>query len=74
MEVSRRVVHRQWWTLFGLLIVAFLINVVGLLLCFVGWIVAAPVSIAALDVRLRGSVRPARQRSRRSERPGASPL
>ena len=48
MEVGRRVAHKQWWTLFGLLIVAFLINVVGLLLCFVGWIVAAPVSIAAL--------------------------
>jgi hypothetical protein len=48
MEVSRRVVHKQWWTLFGLLIVAFLINVVGILACFVGWIVAAPISIAAI--------------------------
>jgi hypothetical protein len=49
MEVSRRVAHRQWWTLFGLLIVAFLINVIGILACFVGWIVAAPVSIAAIN-------------------------
>ena len=48
MEVSRRVVHKQWWTLFGLLIVAFLINVIGLLACLVGWIVAAPISIAAI--------------------------
>jgi hypothetical protein len=48
MEVSRRVVHKQWWTLFGLLIVAFLINVIGILACFVGWIVAAPVSVAAI--------------------------
>ena len=48
MEVSRRISHKQWWTLFGLLIVVFLINVVGLLLCFVGWIVAAPISIAAI--------------------------
>jgi hypothetical protein len=47
MEVSRRVVHRQWWTIFGLLIVAFLINVVGLLACLVGWIVAAPITLAA---------------------------
>ena len=48
MEVSRRVVHKQWWTLFGLLIVLFLINVIGILACFVGWIVAAPISIAAI--------------------------
>ena len=48
MEVSRRVVHQQWWTLFGLLIVVFLINVIGILACFVGWIVAAPISIAAI--------------------------
>ena len=48
MEVSRRVVHQQWWTVFGLLIVAFLINVIGILACLVGWIVAAPVSIGAI--------------------------
>ena len=48
MEVSRRVSHKQWWTLFGLLIVVFLINVIGILACFVGWIVAAPISIAAI--------------------------
>ena len=48
MEVSRRVANRHWWTLFGLLIVAFLINVIGILACLVGWIVAAPISIAAI--------------------------
>jgi uncharacterized protein DUF4339 len=48
MEVSRRISHTQWWTLFGLLIVIFLINVIGILACFVGWIVAAPISIAAI--------------------------
>jgi hypothetical protein len=48
MEVSRQVANKQWWTLFGLLIVVFLINVIGILACLVGWIVAAPISIAAI--------------------------
>jgi hypothetical protein len=48
MEVSRRVVHTHWWTMFGLLLVAFLINILGILACFIGWFVAAPISIAAV--------------------------
>ena len=48
MEVSRRVVHRQWWTMFGLAIVLFLLNVVRVLACLVGCIVTAPLSVAAL--------------------------
>ena len=48
MEVSRRVVHTQWWTMFGLAIVLFLLNVVGVLACLVGCIVTAPLSVAAL--------------------------
>jgi hypothetical protein len=47
MEVSRKVVHGRWWTLFGLVIVLFLINVVGVLACLIGCIVTAPISIAA---------------------------
>ena len=47
MEVSRQVANKQWWTLFGLLIVVFLINVIGILACVVGLIVTAPISIAA---------------------------
>ena len=58
MEVSRRVVHKQWWTLFGLLIVAFLINVIGILACLVGWIVATPVSIAAINYAYEDLFRP----------------
>jgi hypothetical protein len=48
MEVSRRVVHRQWWTLFGLAMVLFLLNIVGVLACLVGCIVTAPLSVAAI--------------------------
>jgi hypothetical protein len=48
MEVSRRVINRHWWPMFGLLIVLFLLNVIGVLACFVGWIVTVPISIAAV--------------------------
>jgi uncharacterized membrane protein len=47
MEVSRRVVHRQWWTMFGLALVLFILNIVGVLACLVGCIVTAPISVAA---------------------------
>ena len=47
MEVGRQVVQRQWWTIFGLLIVLFLINIVGLLVCVVGLIATVPISVAA---------------------------
>ena len=49
MEVSRRVVNRQWWTMFGLVLVLFLLNIVGVLACLVGWIVTAPLTIGALQ-------------------------
>ena len=49
MEVSRRVANRHWWTLFGLVLVLFLLNIIGLLACFVGWIVTAPLTVAAIQ-------------------------
>jgi hypothetical protein len=49
MEVSRRVVHRQWWTMFGLALVLFLLNMIGLLACLVGCIVTAPLTVAAIQ-------------------------
>lgn len=49
MEVSRRVVNRQWWTIFGLALVLFLLNIVGVLACLVGWIVTAPLTVAAIQ-------------------------
>jgi uncharacterized protein DUF4339 len=48
METSRRVVHQQWFTIFGLAIVAVLICVAGILACIVGLLVAAPVAIASM--------------------------
>jgi hypothetical protein len=48
MEVSRRVVHQQWWTMFGLAIVVALMVIAGVLACVVGVFIAAPVAIAAM--------------------------
>ena len=48
MEVSRQVVQRHWWSVFGLLIVLGLIVVAGFLVCLVGAVVAIPVATASL--------------------------
>jgi hypothetical protein len=42
MEVSRRVVSRHWWNLFGLLLLTILINLVGALVCCVGIFITLP--------------------------------
>ena len=49
MEVSRQVVHRHWWTMFLFALVLVLITCLGVLLCGVGLIIAAPVTFAALS-------------------------
>lgn len=48
LEVSRRVLHRQWWIAFGFLIVMILTVFAGLLACLVGVFVAMPLNICAL--------------------------
>jgi GYF domain 2 len=48
MEVSRRVVTAQWWRIFGLLILAWLIAVLGLLGCGIGFFVTLPIAIGAV--------------------------
>jgi uncharacterized membrane protein len=48
MEVSRRVVQQHWWTMFGLMIVAFLISIAGVLACGVGIFLTVPVALAAV--------------------------
>ena len=48
MEVSRQVVQRHWWSMFGLVIVLALLVVAGFLACLVGAIIAIPVTTAAL--------------------------
>jgi hypothetical protein len=48
MEVSRRVVHRHWWSAFALVIVLALIACAGFLVCIVGAFVTIPVASASL--------------------------
>jgi hypothetical protein len=47
MELSRKVVTRHWWKVFGLLLVCLLLLIVGLLVCLVGVFIAVPVVTAA---------------------------
>jgi hypothetical protein len=48
MEVSRRVVHEHWWSVFALIIVLALVALAGFLLCGVGELITIPVASAAL--------------------------
>lgn len=45
---SRRMVTKQWWSVFGLILLAGLINLAGLLLCGVGLLASYPLGMAAL--------------------------
>ena len=47
MELSRQVVQKHWWLLFGLGLVNMLVVIVGLALCCVGACVAMPIAFAA---------------------------
>jgi hypothetical protein len=46
MEVSRRVVHKHWWSTLALVIVLALIAFAGLLLCGVGALITIPIATA----------------------------
>jgi uncharacterized membrane protein len=48
MEVSRRVVHEHWWSLFALVIVLILVVFAGFLVCGVGELITIPLATAAL--------------------------
>jgi hypothetical protein len=48
MEVSRRVVTAQWWRVFGLMILAVLIAMLGVLVCIVGVVFTMPIAVGAL--------------------------
>src|SRR5580765_7925098 len=48
MEVSRRVVHEHWWSIFALVIVLALVAFSGFLLCGVGEVITIPIASAAL--------------------------
>jgi hypothetical protein len=62
MEVSRKVLTRCWWSFFLFLIVCALINFCGLLLCVIGLLFTAPLTMLALTFLyedLFGSAKPA---------------
>ena len=48
MDLSRRVVSKHWWVIFGLLCVNGLVGLLGILCCVVGMFVAMPVAIASM--------------------------
>ena len=48
MELSRKVVTRHWWQLFGLFLLCLLLCLVGTLVCVVGFFVALPITTAAV--------------------------
>jgi hypothetical protein len=47
MEVSRRVVHRHWWTIFGVVLVSAVIALLGAIALFVGLVITVPIAFAA---------------------------
>ena len=48
MKMSRRMVGKHWWQVFGLMVLVGLLNVAGLLACCVGVLFTLPVGIAAM--------------------------
>jgi uncharacterized membrane protein len=48
MGASRTLVGKHWWSVFGLVVVCGLINLVGVIACCVGIFVSLPLSIGAL--------------------------
>lgn len=48
MELSRRVISKHWWSFLGFAIVMVLVNFVGVLACFVGVFITAPLTMIAL--------------------------
>jgi serine/threonine protein kinase/tetratricopeptide (TPR) repeat protein len=48
MRLSRKIISKHWWIFLGFLIVLGLINLAGLLACFIGLLVTFPITFAAL--------------------------
>jgi len=53
MEFCRKILTRQWWSFFGLLIVIFFINVAGFLALGIGLLFTFPISYCALYAAFR---------------------
>jgi hypothetical protein len=54
MELSRKVVTRHWWGVFGLMLVAILLWIGGLLACCIGIFITAPIATGAIVQAYRG--------------------
>ncbi len=53
LDLSRRIIHRQWWGMFGFFIVAgLLLNLAGALVCLVGLLVSIPVSSMSIYIAM----------------------
>ncbi len=50
MRVSRQVVRRQWWRVWGLVLVAGLVGASGVILCGIGVVVTLPIAFSMLMV------------------------
>ena len=48
MKLSWRRVNVHWWSCFGLVVLGGLLNILGVLLCFVGLLITVPIGFAAL--------------------------
>lgn len=53
LDLSRKIIHKQWWGMFGFFLVAgLLLNIAGALVCLVGLLVSIPVSSIAFYVAM----------------------
>lgn len=53
LSLSRKMLHKPWWGMFGFLLVAgLLLNIAGLMVCLVGLLVSLPVSYISMYVAL----------------------
>jgi len=48
MSASRRMVGKHWWSVFALLVVCGLLNLLGFVVCCVGVFVSAPLAFGAM--------------------------
>jgi hypothetical protein len=48
MEISRRLVTKKWWNIFGFLLLLLLINIAGAIVFFVGLLFTVPITYCAL--------------------------
>ncbi len=48
MEISRKLTTKNWWSIFGLSILLFLINLLGIMVLFVGLLFTVPITYCAI--------------------------